>query len=841
MVGGSVAVVLLLAQMAFSQVAVTTYHNDNARTGQNLQEQVLTPANVNSSTFGKIGFLPVQGLVDGEPLYVPNVKMSDGWHNVIYAVTEHDMVYAFDADTLAQLWAVTVVGAGETPSDDRGCSQVTPEIGITSAPVIDLRAGQNGTMYLVAMSKDGSGRYHQRLHALDLVTGAEQNNSPTEIHPTYPNSVGQLTFDPSQYKERAALLLLNGVVYTSFASHCDNAPYNGWIVGYSQTTLQQVSVFNMTPNGSEGAIWMAEGGLAADQAGNIYFLDGNGTFDTTLDANGFPTNKDFGNSFMKLSTSGNSLAAADYFAMSNVVSENSADVDLGSGSAILLPDFTDATGKTWHLAVGAGKDKNIYVVNRDSMGKFNPNGDSAIYQEISSASGLAGGVFSTPAYFNSTVYYGAVGDHLKAFAVNNARLVAPAGSQTATSFGYPGATPGISANGATNGILWAVENSIPGTLHAYDASNLANELYNSNQAGTRDQFQNSKFNTPLVANGRVFINCTNGVTVFGLLSSETAQPPTIQLAVNPTSGAAPLTVTASTSGSTDPNPGGSIVSSWINFGDGTVVNATSANHMYSNSGTYTVIATVYGSSGKSSRGAATVTLNQAPAGPTAGGVTPNSGTGNTQTFSFRYSDTNGSSFINLAEQIFNTGASYSNACTTIYVVASNALYLINDATHWLGPITPGGSASLQNAQCTLSGPGSSVTSSGNSLTVSVALTFSSSFTGSKNIYSWAKDNAGANSGIQTVGTWTPNASSSGHSVQLIWTASPSVVAGYNVYRGTQAGGPYRLVSTTLVPGTSFQDTNVQAGNAYFYTVTAVGSNSVESDPSNESESVIPTG
>src|SRR5690348_16915099 len=473
---------LLLIQISSSQVAVTTYHNDNSRTGQNLQEAILTPGNVNSTNFGLLGFLPVQGLVDGEPLYVPNVNVNGALHNLVFVVTEHDMVYAFDAETLAGVWAVTVVGSGETPSDDRGCGQVTPEIGITSTPVIDLRAGSHGTIYLVAMSKDSSGGYHQRLHALDVATGAEQSGSPTDIQATYPNSAGHLTFDPKQYKERAGLLLLNGVIYMSFASHCDDDPYNGWIMGYSQSTLRQVSVFNMTPNGSEGAIWMAEGGLAADQSGNIYFLDGNGTFDTTLDANGFPVNHDFGNSFMKLSTSGGSLSAADYFAMSNVTSQNGADLDLGSGGALLLPDLTDASGNTRHLAVGAGKDKKIYLVDRDAMGKFNPNGDK-IYQEITSPSGLAGdrGAFSTPAYFNGTVYYGGSGDNLKAFTISNARLITPAASRTAITFHYPGTTVGISANANSNGIVWAVENLQPGVLHAYDASNLANELYNSTE------------------------------------------------------------------------------------------------------------------------------------------------------------------------------------------------------------------------------------------------------------------------------------------------------------------------------------------------------------------------
>src|SRR6266571_2226921 len=513
---------------AGAQTNVLTYHNDNTRTGQNLNETLLTLSNVNSTNFGKLGFLSVDGKVDAQPLYVSNLTVAGSPHNVVFIVTEHDSVYAFDADTLAQLWKVTVLGSGETTSDDHGCGQVTPEIGITSTPVIDLSAGPNGTIFVVAMSKDNFGNYHQRLHALDVTTGAELSGSPKEIQAIYPTAGGgTTTFAPGQYKERAGLLLLNGVVYTSWASHCDIAPYSGWVIGYGESTLQQASVFNFTPNGSEGSVWMSGAGPAADNLGNIYFLAANGTFDTSLNANGFPVNGDYGNAFMKLSTSGNSLSVADYFTMHNTVAESNADQDLGSGGALLLPDLTDSLGNTWHLSVGAGKDSIIYVVNRDSMGKFNPTSDN-IYQEIS-ANGLAGGsgVYAMPAYFNGTLYYGAVNDSLKAFTIANARVVTPPSSNTASTFAYPGTTPSISANGTSNGIVWAVQNS-GGTaiLHAYDATNLANELYNSNQAGTRDQFSDNKFITPMIANGKVYVGTPTGVVVFGLLSGGTPPPPT---------------------------------------------------------------------------------------------------------------------------------------------------------------------------------------------------------------------------------------------------------------------------------------------------------------------------
>jgi hypothetical protein len=506
---------------ATSGVDITTYHVDVARTGLNPSETTLTPTTVTSATFGLLRTLPVDGKVDGEPLYLSNLTIGGVSHNVTYAVTEHDSVYAFDADTATQLWKTSILGAGETTSDDHGCSQITPEIGITSTPVIDRKAGTNGTIFVVGMSEDSSGHYHQRLHALDVTTGAELSGSPTEIAASYPgtganSSSGKVVFDPAQYAERAGLLLLNGTIYMGWTSHCDSGPYTGWLMAYSESTLAQTSVLNLTPNGSEGSIWMAGAGLAADASGNIYFLDANGTFDTTLNASGFPTSSDFGNAFVKVSTATTALSVADYFETSNTVSESAGDEDLGSGGALVLPDLLDTAGTVHHLAVGAGKDSRIYVVNRDSMGKFSSTGDTAIYQEISG--GLSGTVYSMPAYFNSTVYYGAVTDTLKAFPITNAMLATAATVHSANTFQYPGTTPSVSANGTTNGIVWAVENASPAVLHAYDATTLA-ELYNSNQAASaRDQFgSGNKFITPTIVNGKVFVGTPSGVAEFGIL------------------------------------------------------------------------------------------------------------------------------------------------------------------------------------------------------------------------------------------------------------------------------------------------------------------------------------
>ena len=499
---------------------VLTYHNDIARTGQNLTETTLTTSNVNSAKFGKIGFFSVDGLVDGEPLYASQVAVpGNGTHNLLIAVTEHGTAYAFDADSATAIWSKSMLQSGETTSDSRSCNQVSPEIGITSTPVIDRSQGAHGAIYVGAMSKNGS-TYHQRIHALDLAQGTELFGGPVEVQATYPgsgdnSSGGNVVFDPSQYKERAGLLLLNSVIYTGWASHCDIRPYTGWVIGYSASTLAQTSILNVTPNGNEGAIWMAGAGLAADNSGNIYFLDGNGDFDTTLNASGFPSNGDYGNAFMKLSTTNNKLAVADYFEMFNQASENGGDVDLGSGGAMVIPDFTNA-GQTVRLAVGAGKDSNLYVVNRESMGKFNSSNNSKVYQALNGV--LPGGVRAMPAYFNNTVYYGSVGNVLQAFGISGAKLSSSATAHTANSFPYPGTTPSISANGTSEGIVWAVENNSPAVLHAYDAATL-NELYNSSQAtGGRDQFgSGNKFMTPMIANGKVFVGTPNGVAVFGLL------------------------------------------------------------------------------------------------------------------------------------------------------------------------------------------------------------------------------------------------------------------------------------------------------------------------------------
>jgi hypothetical protein len=518
----SLALFIVCAAGLVFATDVVTYHNDISRSGQNLAETILTTSNVNSTGFGKLSMLPVDSVIDAEPLYLEGVVIpGKGTHNVVYTVTENDSVYAFDADQYTLLWQVSVLGTGETPSDTHNCGQISPTIGITATPVIDRQIGAHGTMYLVAMSKNGS-TYYQRIHALDVATGKEQPGSPITVAAKFPGTGdgsqgGYVIFDPYQYAERQGLLLLNGVVYTAWTSHCDERPYTGWVIGYNMKTGAQDGVLDLTPNGSEGAIWQAGAGMASDGT-SIYVMTGNGTFDTELNASGFPVNGDYGNAMVRISPSNHKQPVADYFTMYDTVQESNGDVDLGSGGTMVLPPMTDSQGNTRYLAMGAGKDQNLYIVDRTNMGKFNPQNNNAIYQELDNV--LGGGVWSMPAYFNGNVYYGPVGNNLLQFTFTNAKLSTAPVTKSAANFTYPGTTPSVSANGTQNGIVWAIEHTDPtDVLHAYNASSVATELYNSAQAPNgRDQFGSaSHFGTPMIVNGKVYVGTQNGLAVFGLL------------------------------------------------------------------------------------------------------------------------------------------------------------------------------------------------------------------------------------------------------------------------------------------------------------------------------------
>jgi hypothetical protein len=508
---------------ATSYTGTFTYHNDNRRTGQNLNETALTWANVNQAQFGKLFSYPLDGIAYASPLYVANVSISgQGVHNVVYVATEHDSVYAFDADGLipTPLWKVSFINPPAittVPAADTGeCCDIAPEIGITGTPVIDQGTG---TLYVVAKTKEGP-NYVQRLHALDITTGAEKFGGPMAIQASVPgmgdgnDGNGHVPFDALRENQRPALLLSNGVVYIGFASHGDNPPYHGWVLGYDAHTLQPVMAYNDTPNGSDGGIWQSGGGLAADSAGNIFFVTGNGTFDANTGG------LDYGDTIEKISAGGSGL---DYFAPHDQAFLSAGDLDLGSGTALLLPD---QAGPHPHLLVTAGKNGTIYLIDRDNMGHFNPNDDSQIVQSLPNIFPNPGGSitlgnFSGSVYFNGFVYFSPVAGTIQAFQLSNGLLSTAPTSQSAATYAFPGGMLAISANGITNGILWAVQRvnaTTPGVLHAYKATDLGVELYNSNQAaGSRDTLDiAAKFNIPLVANGKVYVASVSQLTVYGL-------------------------------------------------------------------------------------------------------------------------------------------------------------------------------------------------------------------------------------------------------------------------------------------------------------------------------------
>jgi hypothetical protein len=595
---------LLTSPSQAGSVSVLTYHNDNARTGQNTNETSLTLANVNTNSFGLLFSQPVDGYIYAQPLVVPNVNIpGKGLHNVVYVATEHDSVYAFDADSngganAAALWQVNFLnpaaGVTSVPSPDTTTDDLVPEIGITSTPVIDP---VSSTIYVEAKTKEVSGgvtNYVHRLHALDLASGAEKFGGPVVIADTAfdgndytyvsgpsvtgtgDGSVGNLlTFNALRQMNRPGLLLNNGVLYLAYASHGDNGPYHGWVLGFDAQTLATNGVYNTTPNGGLGGIWESGNGPATDAAGYLYLETGNGDFAPP---------GELGDSVLKLATT-NGVTFADYFTPFDQDNLNTTDMDVGSGGLVLLPDSVGRTNHL-HLLVAGSKSGTIYLLDRDNLGQFNAADDSQIVQVIRN---VVGGLWSSPAYFNGRLYFIGSGDFLNAFSISSGIINTNPTSQSLNSFDFPGATPSISANGTSDAIVWVIESdafaSGPAVLRAYDATDVSQELYSSDMAGNRDVPGGAvKFTVPTVANGKVYLGAQYSLSVYGLIA------PQANFAGSPTSGTPPLAVVFTDTSS------GIITNRLWNFGDGHSTNTTllSVSHTYTAAGTNSVSLTARG-------------------------------------------------------------------------------------------------------------------------------------------------------------------------------------------------------------------------------------------------------
>ncbi len=718
--------VVAAASFAAAQVNVTTHHYDNARSGANTNETVLTPQNVTVSSFGKLFSQTVNGYVYAQPLYLANVSIpGKGTHNVVFVATEGDSVYAFDADNntganASPLWQASLIDTAHgaatgattvSSSSDIGCSDLVPQVGITSTPVIDPATG---TMYVEANSKEG-GVFIHRLHALDVTTGAEKSPGPVVITATIPGTGdgsvgGQIAFDALRQLNRPALLLVNGAIFLGYASHCDSWPYHGWVFAFDAATFTQKGVFNTAPNGGQGGIWMSGSGLAADASGNVYVATGNGTFDTV----NVPATA-VGDSLLKLGMSSGKLALLDYFTPYNQSSLNSGDVDLGSGGVLLLPD---QPGSFPHLLVGAGKQGLIYLLNRDQMTKLNQhycNGCSSDTQVVQESSlGQVGGLWSMPAYWNNTVYFWGSGDVLKSIPLVNGLLDYAHLTSSTISYNFPGATPTIAANGTSNGMLWSIDSSAygapapgPAVLHAHDATNIARELWNSAQAANgRDQAGNAvKFATPVIVNGKVYVGTSTEVDVYGLFTSPpaiTAQPTNQTVTAGQT---ATFTVAATGSPtptvqwqvSTDSGATFSILSGAIS----TTLSFTTASSQNGNQ--YQAVFT--NSAGSATTTAATLTVN--PATPPTITTQPASQTvtaGQTATFSvvasgsaplnYQWQKNTGTGFLNIpgaaAASYITPPTTTSDSGSTFQVVVSNAAGPVtsNAATLTVNPAPP---------------------------------------------------------------------------------------------------------------------------------------------------------
>ena len=510
----------------FSQASVLTYHNDDARDGQYLEEVSLTPANVNSATFGKLLAYPVDGQVYAQPLYMPALNIAGGTHDVVFVVTQNNSVYAFSADATSSATAQTFWHAGPLgPSVYKGdITGVNPNVGILSTPVIDA---STNTMYLVAEEGGKGDPTPFFLHALDIITGAEKFGGPVNITGSVAgtgldSSGGNIALESDCYQRMGlALNPFTNWIYIPFGS-CNH----GWILAYDKTSLAQEAIFNDTPDGAGGGYWSSGGAPAIDDAtGYVYLMSGVDELVAGDPGTGDPVTNGYNDSIFQLDPT--NLTISSYFTPSDNFTLAEWDADLGSGSNILVPSTASLP-----VTLGGGKDGNVFVVNRNDMGGYNPGGTNSVVQQLQMCTDGYNNIFSTPAYWIGTgaLYFHCNANVISAYSWNasTAQISTTPTSQGSAVFTTHGATPSISANGAVNGIIWDIDNSAysyklgvaqgPSVLHAYDATNVANELYNSAQAGTRDTAGSAlKFTVPTIAGGKVFVPTSTELDVYGLL------------------------------------------------------------------------------------------------------------------------------------------------------------------------------------------------------------------------------------------------------------------------------------------------------------------------------------
>lgn len=882
-IGCAVSINLSAPAMA-DIVNVTTYHYDNARTGQNTQETLLTPQNVNSATFGRLFSHSVDGQVYAQPLYVANVNVpAKGVHNLLLVATQHDSVYAFDADNsqganAGPLWQRSFInptnGVTTVPGNETNSGDITVEIGITGTPVIGLGApdgngNATGTIYFVTKTKeiDASNVVHyiQRLHALDITTGNDTTNSPVVIGdtttqngytyisgPSMPGTGdgsinGVLTFNALREHQRPGLVLAGGNVYVSFASHGDNGPYHGWVLAYDAVTLNQSAVFNTTPNGGLGGIWMSGEAPAVDTAGNVYFITGNANFDVNQFFGSTPQYQfaEYGDSFVRLQANltfqhyspaypsdptSFLYHSQDFFSPSNQASLNSADTDVGSGGLVLLPDSVGSAAHP-HLLIGCGKEGKVYLLDRDNLGGFNLNGDNVV-QEFSSD-----GTWSSPAYWNGAIYYQGSGGALKRFPISNGTVNTSNVLQSGDGSGFPGSTPTISSNGTTNGIAWTIQTDAYGyngqaVLHAYDALNPATELFNSTQLAARDNPGIAcKFTLPVVTNGKVYVGTQDQISVYGLGPSPLTATPVIAYSGG---GYVGDTLTL-----TDGTPGASIYYTT----DGSI--PTTASHLYiapfviSASGIYqakafapgeldsAVASRFFGLRGTDGHGNGlkAVYFHGVNLDPTDSGGVPITQVDPIIDYSkpnfpisFNPQDNFSVRWSGQVQPRFDGAYTFTTVSDDGVRLWVNGQEIINDWTYH-GPTTDTGTITLAANQ-----------------RYNIVMEFFQGTGGADAHLSWSSSNQEPQiipqsqlySGAPDAPTGLTAIAGDGK-VVLVWSASPGA-DNYTVKRATVHGGPYSaLPAGASVPGTAFTDFSAANGVQYYYVVDAVNTLGTSND------------